>query len=355
MFTIKSDDELLVNNLIKYFPNILSNESKIIADQFSTAKDKIININFSHPFDNEIQYELNKLLPLGSNEAIYQKIDSLKTLWKLLIDKSIKCLRFFDEREPYLKKIEKSPQTYGLEQLITYYEEFAQFEALLYGSNQFYRDHVIHLFRTWLIGTNILIKENKDNKLFKIFGFEGEVFEKYNLNVFECLSIWTIASLCHDLGYPLEKFQEIINKTKNMMEYLVSRPQIHQDITFSGTQDKLNDYIIKLISSKMKYQKTDEKNVKLYHARTQSKYLIKYSKSLEDYKHGIISAIIIYKSLLYFLESDFSIHDDYLFEENDARQFYLRRDILRSISSHTCWDIYHLHSTTFPFLLIRAS
>jgi len=89
-----------------------------------------------------------------------------------------------------------------------------------------------------------------------------------------------------------------------------------------------------------------------YKARAQSKYFVKYSKSLENYSHGIVSAIIIYKSLLYFLESDFSFHDDYVFEHEDAKQYYMRRDILRSISSHTCRDIYHMISTTFPLLLI---
>lgn len=201
---------------------------------------------------------------------------------------------------------------------------------------------------------NILLYKNKDDSVYKQFSFEGISLQKFNFNLFECLSMWTVSSLCHDLGYPLEKFKEVINKTQKMMEYVVSQPKIHQDITFSGTQDKLNDNILRLISSKMTEAKTTTENNERFHARTQSKYFMKYSKSLEEYKHGIISAIIIYKALLYFLESDFSTHDDYTFDYEDAKQFYLRRDILRSISSHTCWDIYHMHSTTFSFLLILS-
>lgn len=352
MTRIKSDDELLINNLLIQIPEISKNEAEIIAKDYPPAEERIKSLNFVYPFDENIKQKMAELLPLGSNEDLYRKVEDLKLLWELLLDKSIKCLRFFDEREPYLTIKEKEPQSYGLDRLILYYDEFAQFEALLYGSNQFYRDHVIHLFRSWLIGMNILVSQPRDGRLYKLFSFEGVPTIEFNFNYFECLSMWTIASLCHDLGYPLEKFQEIINKTQKMMEYLVSRPQIHQDITFSGTQDKLNDNIIRLISSKMKVKANDSKQKHSYQARTQSKYLMKYTKSLEDYKHGIISAIIIYKALLYFLESDFSIHDDYIFEHNDARQFYLRRDILRSISSHTCQDTYHLHSTTFPFLLI---
>lgn len=40
------------------------------------------------------------------------------------------------------------------------------------------------------------------------------------INIFEKLSMWTIMSLCHDLGYPLEKCKKIIDKTEKMMEFL---------------------------------------------------------------------------------------------------------------------------------------
>ena len=354
MLEIRSDDSLLINNLINNVPNISKIEAKEIAHKYSKARNRIKELKFNYPFDEKIISFLTKLLPLKTNEALYNKVFDLKKLWFKLIDQSIKCLRFFDTREPYLEIEGKEPESYGIDELKSYYEEFAEFETLLYGSNQFYRDHVIHLFRTWLIGMNILISEPTNEALYKQYQIEGIPVKELNFNFFECISMWTIASLCHDLGYPLEKFQGIINRTQKMMEYLVSQPKIQQDITFSGTQDKLNEYIIRLISSKMKkVQKSNSDKIR-YHARTQSKYYMKYSKSLEDYSHGIMSAIIIYKALLYFLESDFSFHDDYTFEYEDAKQFYLRRDILRSISSHTCRDIYHMHSNTFPLLLIIA-
>ena len=65
-----------------------------------------------------------------------------------------------------------------------------------------------------------------------------------------------------------------------------------------------------------------------------------------------MSSLIIYKMLTFFLESDYSINEDYSFSEEDSRQFYIRRDILRSIASHTCHDIYQLNIYSFSFLLI---
>jgi len=36
----------------------------------------------------------------------------------------------------------------------------------------------------------------------------------------------------------------------------------------------------------------------------------------------------------------------------DARQFFIRREILRCIASHTCPEVYHLKANTLSFLLI---
>ena len=56
--------------------------------------------------------------------------------------------------------------------------------------------------------------------------------------------------------------------------------------------------------------------------------------------------------MLYFLESDYSLNEDYMFDYEDTRQFYLRREILRSMASHTCKDIYQNDALRFSFLLI---
>jgi hypothetical protein len=122
------------------------------------------------------------------------------------------------------------------------------------------------------------------------------------------------------------------------------------DLSFHGVQNYMNDFIVRLISSKM--ETMDNKNDKLYYARLQPKYYFKLQKSLEKTDHGIVSTLIIYKLLTYFLESDFSINEDYTFDEEERRQFYIRREILRSIASHTCKDIYHLYMNSFAFLLI---
>lgn len=98
----------------------------------------------------------------------------------------------------------------------------------------------------------------------------------------------------------------------------------------------------------------DNNDLRMYVARLQPKYYFKFQKSLERTSHGIISTLIIYKLLTYFLESDYNINEDYKFDPKDRRQFYIRREILRAIASHTCTDVYHLYMGTFAFLLIIA-
>lgn len=86
-------------------------------------------------------------------------------------------------------------------------------------------------------------------------------------------------------------------------------------------------------------------------ARLQSKYYFKFQKSLERNSHGILSTLITYKLLTYFLESDYNINEDYAFNSEECRQFYIRREILRAVASHTCDDIYQMYMGSFSFLL----
>lgn len=360
------------------------------------AKDNSVDLErLIYPLDKEILEDLKKLLDFiqyPSND-IYQKADLVNDLWGKLIEKSIICLRYFDTREPFIssKSSNKKPTAYGIEELVRYYKAFDEFEGLLYGSNKFYRDHLIHVFRTWLIGVYLMIDSDvcrpngkqENRMLIDYIRVEGtgamkNVVDKKEIdkedvskegskatqtieagsekiNFFEKISMWTIIALCHDLGYPLEKSQQILNKTREMMNYFISNPRIWSDISFSGIQDNINEYVVKFMSSKMiDAEEKDEDGQDLYYGRIQPKYYIKYTKSLERYKHGIISALIIYKMLLYFIESDFNMNEDYKFKSEDKRQFYIRREILRAIAGHTCEDIYHMKLTTFSALLINC-
>lgn len=172
------------------------------------------------------------------------------------------------------------------------------------------------------------------------------------LNRKEKLSMWTIIALTHDLGYPLEKAKGIIDVTQDMLTSFIADPNISADFSFHGVQNYMNDFVLRLMSSKMEQrQNSGDEAPPYYVARLQSKYYFKFQKSLERNKHGILSTLIIYKMLTYFLESDYSLNEDYRFDKEECRQFYIRREILRAIASHTCDDIYQMYMGSFSFLL----
>jgi hypothetical protein len=396
----------------------------------------------AYPLDHTVLEKLNTIqqkgLGHGEDELTYEANDEIDELWSLLIERSIICLRFFDKREPFMKN-GKRQYVLGLDKLKKYHENYTAFEGVLYGSDAYYRDHVFHVVRVWLLGVYLLLNKNThltggNGRLIDQVHFEGErvyktrvaeqddiekteafmcenaedggvdgeereterigserageclVVEKENkqykvcervdgteapkyllasiktfsseINILEKLSMWTVAALCHDLGYPLEKSKNVLEKTEKMMEAFVSNPYVEKNFKFDGTQDSNNLDIITFMSKKMKpvvekMEGTDQ-IIAQYKASIQDKYRFKYKLSLEDFSHGIVSAIIVYKMLIYFIETDNNPDADYIFANEDARQFYIRRDILRAISSHTCENIYHIDVLTLPMILFAC-
>lgn len=350
------NDRSLIAEIISFKTLIEENVTNIKSDY--KAKDKTIE-RFEYPLNDSILHILTEIQPSSKKDGViennitYDNIDQIEKLWVLLLDKSIKCLRFFDEREPFLENQSKKPFSYGLDKLSDYQRKYAEFEGMLYGSSPYYRDHIFHSVRTWMLGIFCLLNKKviTGEILINLLEIDGEnpenskTFSK-EMNVFEKISMWTIIALTHDLGYPLEKSQQIFDKTRNMMEVFVANPRVWTDIAFNGIQDSINDYIVRFMSSKMK-KAGDE-----YKGQIQPKYYLKYKKSLERYDHGIISSIILYKMLLYFIESDINLNDDYKFKGEDVKQFYVRREILRAIASHTSKDIYNIKVSTFSCLLM---
>lgn len=318
----------------------------VIDNKDSVAKvvkaEGIEDVFAEHPLDEEVLKSLQGLVNIDekSEFAIFKKVDEIKELWTVLIKKSINCLRFYDSREPFHTTPAKKPHAYGIDELRDYFDKYTEFESLLYGGSKYYRDHVVHVFRVWLLGIDLLLRNN--GQYLKDIVVEAN----YIINPLEKLSIWTLIALTHDLGYPLEKSLQVIDKTREMMKSFIVNPVVSMDLSFNGVQNSMNDFVLRFIGSKM-HKKNDT-----YVARLQPKYFFKIQKSLEHNNHGVLSSLIIYKMLTFFLESDYSINEDYSFSEEDSRQFYIRRDILRSIASHTCHDIYQLNIYSFSFLLI---
>jgi len=57
---------------------------------------------------------------------------------------------------------------FKFKKLFDNYERYSDFEGMLYGSSSYYRDHIFHSIRTWLIGVFFLLNNqvNQNRLLF---------------------------------------------------------------------------------------------------------------------------------------------------------------------------------------------
>ncbi|MHB8109199.1 MAG: hypothetical protein ACYDHW_04100 [Syntrophorhabdaceae bacterium] len=256
---------------------------------------------------NEVKNKLTTFLARCEDKYLPKnKIDELKEIWSKLLSDAITFLKFKDKREnPSGLKENRDSIAFGIDALSRYFDEYGEFEALLY-SDKFYRDHVMHVFRVWLVGIWILKKMQ--------VRFDKETSDKLDISEDEIHAMWCVIALTHDLGYPLDKVEKVIRKIESMMSYFGGNEK--SDISFRIPTHHyfINDFILTFISSKLIVSSKNEnenenKNEELYQYQTakQSKFYLKFSKSFEVFDHGIISCILLMKNLVYFLESDLDL------------------------------------------------
>ena len=286
------------------------------------------------------------------------KSDALLGLWPKVLTDALYRLKEHDPRE-WDKKTTKVDYgsffhegSLGVAELRKTLESFTKFESMLYGASpDHYRDHIGHAFRVWITG-HALLKDGAcfGGELFSDSMFTGKREKRKAkrqptiiADEWECM--WAIASLCHDLGYPLSHLNRINSRARHALEQM---GLVHGgDLRFSFSPQMLpfHETIIRLMASK------PVREGRRFTTHLQNKYYLKLLKSFDDLKHGVVSSLLLSKALVYFLESDLSQDRMDNLSVEDARQFLIRREILRAIASHTCQDIYHLRFDTLSFLL----
>lgn len=345
--------------LIDFYCNLIKkNEIEFIKDiePFNIQDEDIDDSNDKNLYKEIDSKKLRKILKglliegKENNEKI--KVFKLKRivfqkLWPHFVRNAIKLLRNKDKRDKGVLKVD-----FGVKSLTDYFKEFSNFEEILYGIDEYYRDHSLHVFRVYLLGEYLIRKYLNGYESIKILNSPEGISE---VDIKEKEAIWCIIALCHDLGYPLQKLDELNKKLVKILEYFGTSNfnPLRYGLPLEGII--LDKFILKIISSRI----TKELKIHL-----QSKFYAKYSNAYEKLNHGVMSCILLMKNLVYFKETDY----EFIFEEGfntnnetaesenpykeDARQFIIRREILRSIASHDNEDIYHIFMNNFPFLLI---
>lgn len=270
---------------------------------------------------------------LKNDVRLTLQVDPIKDLWQSMMKDSIIFLKRKDKREKYHDQL-----ALGTEKLHKFLNTFQKYEFLLYGSIEHYRDHSIHIFRVFLLGY-YLVNES--------FGFDNiEVSPKVPITKDEKEAMWCIIALTHDLGYSLQGIFKINQSVRNILQEFGAVSVQELAHSYFLQFGNISDFALRFISSDI----VDNKDG-TYFIHLQPKYYQKFMHALSGFNHGIISSIILMKDLVYFRESDFMMDEHKPLKSDDARQFMIRREIVRSIAAHSCDDIYHLKLRNFPFLL----
>jgi len=265
---------------------------------------------------------------------LHLQTDSLIDIWKKLIGDAIVFLKSKDDREKY-----HDERTLGTEKLYDFLTEFQKFETILYGAVPNYRDHIAHVFRVFLLG-HCIIKT--------AIGFEriDPNVKSLEISPEEKEAIWCILALTHDLGYSLEVIHHINQRVRSMLQQFGNIPVQELGYSYFTQFGSISDFTIRFLSSDIIAIDEDK-----FVTHLQSKYYQKFLNALSNFDHGVISSTILMKDLVYFKESDYMLDVHKPLKREGARQFLVRKEILRAIASHSCEDIYHLGIKNFPFML----
>lgn len=242
------NDCILVKFLIDHFDNFSFLSKKDFSENGTGTSEyyieRIRNIFDEKQKDKNPKDELEK----NAFRIIFSPLnkDAIDVLdfWERLIIDAIKYLKWHDVAEFAYKAGElRKPNEYeskksaydkisegslGVYHLKEYFQAFIEFERLLYGAEQFYRDHVYHILRVWLIGQFIIhncitsdfpITINEDKENLASCGLEKSSKNRGTLYAGEEDAIWCLIALTHDLGYPLSKVENINESLKKMMHY----------------------------------------------------------------------------------------------------------------------------------------
>ncbi len=291
---------------------------------------------------------------------------SLKRLWKHLLSDAIVFLKYKDARE----KSWHDSFAIGVNRLSNLFDTLGGFERSFSPITTRVRDHIAHVMRVFMLGIVALKEVGIDGvDCGELRLSDGPVNDELKIEAEEKEAMWCIIALCHDLGLAMENVFQVNQEARKLFDRLGRISVRELEYGLSPMFQHMCYNTLKLISSTIDYDSregppdTDNNSAgdeqlpshrndsRIFRVHTQYKFYQKFLSALDDYDHGVLSCIILIKNLVYFLEADFLLDDTRLFTREDARQFLIRRTILRAIASHNCDSIYHLSIMTFPFLL----
>jgi hypothetical protein len=163
--------------------------------------------------------------------------------------------------------------------------------------------------------------------------------------------LWCLISLCHDLGYPIEKTQKANQFMSNMISNFGFLTLQRLQYDFTIVHQTAIQHLLKTLSSVLVCL-----DAKRYNVATVPGISLDYAKSFENLDHGIMSAFLLQKYLDCLCETPFfeSFPQADYTEPKQAADFITVITFLSAISSHTSRFRYSTQFNNFDALLFLA-
>lgn len=357
------------------------NEKKVLDFYISEMdKDTIVFLQNKPWYKNEISKEI---LKLREESEMHNKIKICKSLWKLLFEASMSYI---------------DPDRRGYDDLFNYFDEYVNFEELIFASDSFYRDHTMHCLWVYFLGEYIF-KNQEFGPFFQNYHSENDEFIKMceamkksnHPEIFQGIidledvidyfdrygdSMRCLEALTHDLGYPIKKINSINKNIKNILPHFGIKSYSEFDFSYSDIHDNLikdflnfisyyysysvdsnkeseriikrvldfNEYddmkgvkeeeLLSLTEDEIEILKDNEIKMQIFYDYSRH---MRYSKDFENYQHGIMSAFLLFRKLTVFNSKPFAYSDYKTIRTN--KYDYLKTSalaaILNAISDHT--------------------
>lgn len=203
------------------------------------------------------------IIKLRAAEDMHDKIQIAKNLWKALFSASMSYI---------------DSDMRGYDELFTYFDEYVNFEELIFASDSFYRDHTLHCLWVYFLG-EYLTKNEQFSEIFNKLDLESRTLanltsvleESEVAGIFKEFidfghavdalkykdSIWCVTALTHDLGYPIKKIYKINNCIGKVLPYFSLENYNEFNFSYNPTQQHFVEHFIKLMTMNITFASTD--------------------------------------------------------------------------------------------------
>lgn len=341
-------------------------------------EDRISFLREKNYFKEEIKKDIEQLI---AAEGMHDRIIITKSLWKNL----------FTAAMSYIDKDKR-----GYDVLFNFFDNYVDFEELIFASDSFYRDHTLHCLWVYFLGEYLYRNEeykdlfsDKDKYLRAFLQIKSDIEELKTkedfadiLKEYEDIEQFIdkeeaarcVSALCHDLGYPLKKITQINKSIKKILPSFYIKDIKEFNFTFTELEHIYIEKFIQFLSFSIGFIQKDlpqiyssliridcegEQNCGLnkenidalsYSERLMLKeYLTlelnakenlrrfwSYARSFENYNHGILSAFLLTKNIKAFENLNFSLgQKNNYFERFNYSDIVTKQEILRAMVEHT--------------------